>query len=297
MGRQGDVRVLFGGSGDVDLLRQGFNRGFADYKYGAQFGPAAFAEFLDRSGVDPANCAVLVQEKNGQRQGIGAGLLALNGQEGWCGGLAVDPAWRGQGWGTRLMAHIQSRATAAGAVHMRLEVLVWNTAARELYRRLGYAEQRELLIWERDPRQGPLPLPFERLEEHDPAQILDDFYRWHELEMPWQRREASLRRHLDRCIGLTIPARDGAPVAYALVREMPGGDGQPPRMHIVDMAVDPAADLLDAGRPLVQALQLRALDALVTLVNEPADGRFNRILASFGFRVADRQQELWLALE
>ncbi len=322
--------VIFGASVDINTLREGFNRGFADYPYNMQLESAAMQDYLLRSSITAEDCAVLMAVEQGRPQGVGAALLAVRQVEGWCGGLCVAPAYRGQGWGRRLMEQIKRRAVERGVSRLRLEVLVGNEQARSVYRQLGFQEQRELLIWERDPRQGALPLPYERLEEADPVQILQKFYRWHELTMPWQRRSRNLLKYLEQhnCIGLTIPAKDGAPVAYALARrssgpamakrknlhtgrrplqivstewrtgasDAPARDESSIRLHILDIAVDPNANLLDAGRPLVQALQLRYADAVLTLTNEPADSRLNPIFASFGFRVAERQYELTLDL-
>ena len=61
--------------------------------------------------------------------------------------------------------------------------------------------------------------------------------------------------------------------------------------------MDPAADLLDAGRPILQALQLTHRDADLLLVNEPADSKLNRIFAALGFYVTDRQYELEKEIE
>lgn len=304
--------IICGPSVEIDVLREGF-----EHQWSVSSGPVnstlatgicsytpqVFQDFLQCSGIIAEDCAVLVVGEGGRARGSGAALLAVQKDASWCGGLYVAPAYRGQGWAKRLMEQIQRRAVEREASHLQVEVLAWNQRARSFYHQLGYQEQRELLSWERDPRQGPLPLPFERLEEADPAQILQNFYHWHKLAMPWQRRAPTLHRYLEHCsalpdgrasanqIGLTIPAKDGAPVAYALVESRSAE-----RLHILDMAVDPNADLLDAGRPLVQALQLRYLDATLCLVNEPADSHLNRIFASFGFRVTARQYELTLDL-
>ena len=195
------------------------------------------------------------------------------------------------------------RGQERGLRRIRLEVRTENDPAGAVYRQVGFEPVRELLLWERDPRQGPLPLPFEPLEEGDPARVLQQFYGWHNLRLAWQRRKTNLLNYVAQrnCVGLTIPARDGAPVAYAIAELMPRSRPQPPgqaemRLQIIDIAVDPAAKLHDAARPLVQALQLRYVDALLTLYNEPADSRLNPIFASFGFRVYDRQYEMVLDL-
>lgn len=291
--------IVTGSSVEVEALRQGFNRGFADYRYNMHMDPAGMHGHLSRSNISPEDCAVLVAEEEGRLQGVGAALLAVRGEEGWCGGLSIDPAYRGGGWGRRLMEHLKRRAVERGVRRILLEVLVTNDHARSVYRQVGFKRLRELLLWERDPRQGPLPLPFERLVETDPARILRDCYRWHELTMTWQRRARSLLNKVEQhgCFGLTIPAKDGAPVAYVLISPPSSSgapaEGQPPsRLGILDIAVDPEANLHDAARPLLQALQLRYVDARLTLMDEPADSRLNPVFASLGFRVFDRQYEL-----
>ena len=291
--------IVTGSAVEVEALRQGFNRGFSDYRYDMHMDPSGMLGHLHRSSIAPDDCAVLVAEEEGRLHGVGAALLAVRDDEGWCGGLSVDPAYRGGGWGRRLMEQLKLRAVERGVRRIFLEVLVANDHARSVYRQVGFKRLRELLLWERDPRQGPLPLPYERLEETDPARILRDFYRWHGLPMIWQRRARSLLNYVEQhgCVGLTIPAKDGAPVAYALVSpsSSSGGPalGQPPsRLRILDAAVDPEANLQDAARPLLQALQLRYVDARLTLMDQPADSRLNPVFASLGFRVFDRQYEL-----
>jgi len=289
--------IVTGAAVEVEALRQGFNRGFADYRYNMHMEADAMLGHLRRSSIALEDCAVLVADEQGQRQGVGAALLAVRGEEGWCGGLSVDPAYRGHGWGRQLMEQLKRRAVERGVRRVLLEVLVSNDHAQSVYRQVGFQNWRELLLWERDPRQGPLPLPYERLQEADPGQILRDFYHWHELPLTWQRGARSLLNYVgvNDCIGLTIPAKDGAPVAYVLAAQPARGEPVT-RLRIIDIAVDPNADLLDAARPLVQALQLRYVDAVLTLSDEPADSRLNQIFASLGFRVYDRQNELVLDL-
>lgn len=52
--------------------------------------------------------------------------------------LAVDPACRGQGLASLLIAHAERMARDDGALYMRLEVAADNAAAISLYRKLGY---------------------------------------------------------------------------------------------------------------------------------------------------------------
>jgi ribosomal protein S18 acetylase RimI-like enzyme len=53
-------------------------------------------------------------------------------------GIAVDPQWRGQGIGRRLVTHLHVIAAARNAATVRLKVYRSNTAAIALYRSFGY---------------------------------------------------------------------------------------------------------------------------------------------------------------
>jgi ribosomal-protein-alanine acetyltransferase len=52
--------------------------------------------------------------------------------------IAVNPQGAGHGLGTRLLEAMETKATAAGAQRMRLEVRADNAIARKLYDRAGY---------------------------------------------------------------------------------------------------------------------------------------------------------------
>lgn len=53
-------------------------------------------------------------------------------------GIAVDAAYRGQGIGTLLLAHLEDHARALGRRAVILEVVDTNPDAQRLYERLGY---------------------------------------------------------------------------------------------------------------------------------------------------------------
>ena len=54
--------------------------------------------------------------------------------------IAVTPAYRGSGWGDRLLAVLVDRATASGATGLMLEVRADNVPARRLYARHGFEQ-------------------------------------------------------------------------------------------------------------------------------------------------------------
>jgi GNAT superfamily N-acetyltransferase len=296
MTEQIEFKIVLGDEVGLKEVCQGFNLGFSDYRYSSLFDPTGMQLFLERSGIEIADCAVMLAPISGGWQSVGVALLAIEGEESWCGGLAVAPDFRRYGGGEKLMRAIQEQAHRRGACRLWLEVLAENEPARNLYRRLGYGETRELLMWERSPRQGNLPVPFDRLQKAIPAQLIADFHDWHDLPPAWQRRASYLRRAHSLMDGYVIPAGDGLPVAYVLYHHNLHGRNGREVVHMFDVAVDPRADVAEAGRALLQALQLTYMDANLLLVNEPADSKMNRIFAALGFSVVDRQYELVLKL-
>lgn len=56
-------------------------------------------------------------------------------------GLAVDPGWRGKGFGKGMMDHLHSVARSRGATRVRLTVHRLNAGAIALYTSLGYRFQ------------------------------------------------------------------------------------------------------------------------------------------------------------
>ena len=62
-------------------------------------------------------------------------------------GLAVLPAYRGQGVGTRLITALEAWATGQGLSMVRLEVVDTNPRAEKLYRRIGFEAVCEQTVW------------------------------------------------------------------------------------------------------------------------------------------------------
>ncbi len=52
--------------------------------------------------------------------------------------LYVQPARRGEGWGTRLVAALLGEARAIGYDELKLDTLDWMVAARALYEQTGF---------------------------------------------------------------------------------------------------------------------------------------------------------------
>lgn len=71
---------------------------------------------------------------------VGYGGLMLVGPESHVITLAVDPAFQGQGVGSRLLARLLTESVEGGARHLTLEVRASNHPARSLYQRFGFEE-------------------------------------------------------------------------------------------------------------------------------------------------------------
>jgi ribosomal-protein-alanine N-acetyltransferase len=69
---------------------------------------------------------------------MGYAGLAAYAQESYIQTLAVAPAARGSGLGTRLLASLLSEARARGAKTCALEVRTDNVSAQSIYRRFGF---------------------------------------------------------------------------------------------------------------------------------------------------------------
>ncbi len=289
-------RVVSALEAGIEALCDGFNRGFSDYKYGSSFDVAGMERFLERSGMQLADCAVLLVEDAGAQQGVGAAMLAVERDRAWCGGLAVDPAHRRRGGACALMQTIQARARQRGAAGLQLEVLAENQPAQDLYHRLGYQRRRQLLLWQRVATlHNPASVPI-ALQPADPTQVVAQFHAWHRIEPAWQRRATYLLRAHSLMDALILPTRQGTPVGYALYHHNLHAHTGNESVHLFDIAVDPTTQVDANAQALIDALLVHFPGAEFTLVNEPAESLLNPIFQNAGFTVADRQYELALRL-
>lgn len=79
---------------------------------------------------------LLVLELDGRV--VGSVMVGYEGHRGWVNYLAVDPARRGEGLGTLLMAEAERRLAQMGCPKVNLQVRAENGEVLAFYRRLGY---------------------------------------------------------------------------------------------------------------------------------------------------------------
>lgn len=91
----------------------------------------------------PFECLLVADEVDGEQRDVGMALFftVASGRTGRPGihleDLWVDPAARGRGLGTALLAELARLVRERDATHLQWAVLDWNTPAIEFYDRLG----------------------------------------------------------------------------------------------------------------------------------------------------------------
>jgi len=268
------------------LLAQTLNQGYCDYPVPIHTTPAQLQRIVAAWDID-LNESVAALASDGELVGIG--LLGVRGRRGWVSGLAVVPAWRRRGLGRMLLSRLIEAAQIRGLEHITLEVLTGNAPAMALYQSAGFHVRRELLSWERPPENGALPVPVPCAEPADPYVLVAEFDAWHGKRPCWQQELRSLQPGLDQFDGWVM-MDEGRPAAYALTLE------QGRQIALMDVGVAPGASARVAARPLLQTIQLRHMDATLTLANLPSRDPLNHVLAALGFRVNLRQHEMVLEL-
>ncbi len=90
----------------------------------------------------------LVAEKNGHI--VGAVLGGFDGRRGLVYHLAVDPACRQEGIGSRLMDELEARLRAKGCIRCYLLVTIDNRAAMQFYERRGWKRMETVYTYGKD---------------------------------------------------------------------------------------------------------------------------------------------------
>lgn len=249
-----------------------WNTAYGGYLVPLTFDEAMLGRHLRRSGMDLERSVV------GQIGGelFGLSLAAFRDQgsscRAWIGGFGVGEPFRRRGLATRLMTAHLERLESEGVGEVWLEVIDANPA-REVYRRCGFAETRELKMFEGSPAAGTDAgeiLSAEALAERHAALNPD--------RPTWRRELPTLADSL---------AHDGAGAigvegAYAVAAV------QGERLSVLDAA---AADE-SAANAILGALALRWPGLPMRLLDEPADTPLARACAAAGFANPLNQLEM-----
>jgi ribosomal protein S18 acetylase RimI-like enzyme len=90
------------------------------------------------------SCWLVIEEQDGSL--IGSGQLVCYPHVAELANLSVVPAWRGQGWGTRLIELLTAVARHWQLPYLEIVVDAENGRALALYQRLNFVEDRRLFL-------------------------------------------------------------------------------------------------------------------------------------------------------
>ena len=249
-----------------------WNRSYEAYFVPLTFDAAQLAWHLTRSDVE------LVSSVVGFADGgpFGLSLAGVRGGRAWIGGFGIAMEHRRKGLATILMAEHLSRLRARGLGDVRLEVIQANPA-REVYRRCGFAETRELLAFGGHPVSAHA-----ELEDVDVNDLVRAHSRLHRATPVWRRQAETLVHDIEAGAEPLALRRGGEIAAFAVVE--PRTD----RLSIHDAA---AADAGSAGA-LLGALAARFPGLRLRLIDEPGDTPIADAAAAAGLSVDLKQVEM-----
>jgi len=161
------VKLVAADTLSVAALAELFTRGYEGYYVPVQVDEAAMGYMIDSWDIDLARSRVA--------ENVGFCNLAVRGDRGWIGGIAVVPEARRRGIGRVLMEAVLEVAPPT----VTLEVLEQNEPAIRLYEELGFERTRILEVW--SVKQTPLV----EARSVEPGPLGGE-------GLPWQREDASL---------------------------------------------------------------------------------------------------------
>jgi ribosomal protein S18 acetylase RimI-like enzyme len=153
-------------------LAELFTRGYEGYFVPMHFDEPTLRYMVEAWDIDLSRSRVAPD--------AGLANLAIRGDRGWIGGIAVVPEQRRGGVGRALMEAVLELAPST----VLLEVIEANEPAIKLYESLGFEKTRVLEVWRVEADE----VPAERAARSTLGQT----------DLPWQREDASLPADYER---------------------------------------------------------------------------------------------------
>ena len=238
-----------------------------------------------------------------RRAPIGIALFGRRAARGWLHDLAVAPAYRHAGMGTRMMQAVLDEMRQAGTREVELDVAAMRGDAIALYNRLGFQKTRSYLNLEmmgddlgldRMGRDGG-----REVVAGTEAQLIEAYALAQRTEpVPcWDRSLASLLAYPDGYISRLVEGDAEIGLMHYLARPAEGRD--PDRLRPLFVRLAPgvgAAELaqLFALTDRAAFSELRGLAVRIAL--EPADSAVAGLLRELGMPVAAESYDMRLAL-
>lgn len=87
---------------------------------------------------------------------VGTIMAGYDGHRGWIYSLAVDPAHRRRGIGSRLLRHAEDALTRKGCVKINLQILEGNESVTAFYSSLGYSLEKRVNMGKKISQNVPV---------------------------------------------------------------------------------------------------------------------------------------------
>lgn len=243
--------------------------------------PAVYAEQCRVQSVDLEH-SLLAYLPDGRL--AGAAILCRRGQRGFVLDFGIVPALRGQGYGQVLFAALVAQARRAALLEVSLVVNAENQPARQIYRKAGFEQTRELGSLR---GRAPAFAPGSATEvEADLAQTIVAWAAPGRAGKPyWERELASLLVQ-----GNTRAFE--TPHGFLLARQ----SAYHRQLDILQLALDSEATAEDVNGLLFAASEAFNAALPLTLLAEQVGSRVYAHLTALGFRVVERVHEMRLQL-
>ena len=268
---------------DFETLVHTFNNGYSGYTVPVNIDAHQLRHHIEQNDIDLAASHVGLSSS----KVIGVALLGIRADRGWIGGLGVSPDHRRQGIGRLLMEAIISSARQHHLRTVQLEVITDNTAAHELYLKLGFADTRCLLILEQASATLPTLKTTMRVEFATATTLLDHHRIFQSRANPWQRAPLSLKKSIQSLSAWQVTEGDSI-LAYVI------GQTTDSTIQIWDTGFKEGHE--DALQDILIQVHQHHPTATGRLLNMADDDPAWPILQALGYQIMLRQHEMALAL-
>lgn len=271
---------------DFGAFTDAFNLAYSDYYVPITMSRPAFRALFDRDDIAPDASVVALEDG----RIVGSGLLGIRDRAGWIGGMGVIPGKRRSGIGGAMMKHLIGQAQQRDLKSIDLEVIEANRGAYALYRALGFADRRFLLVLDRVPDQVSDILPDCQLHAASAHDMLAHYEPFHPVPNCWQRARPSLEGIGGLLEAWALSDRDDRLQAYAL------GYADTSAIRLLDLAEAPGAEAPRAALCLLAALHRAYPDAHASSYNVADNDPVLPAFEALGYTVSFRQIEMRLTL-
>jgi ribosomal protein S18 acetylase RimI-like enzyme len=207
-----------------------FNLAYDDYFVPLQMQRDPMLRLIERDAIDMNASKAVIDDG----QIVGVGMLAIQNNIGWIGGVGVIPAYRGKSIGRLITTVLLVEARIRNLAYVQLEVIEENVTAVNLYASLGFQPTRRLLILSRQPQPSqPTPREHIAIEEVHARDAIRYYHDFHPRANPWQRRYHALDFLKDN-FDSWVARRDQQTIAYVV------GWLLPDATHLMDIAGEEA---------------------------------------------------------